>query len=346
MTPALLPERHPKKDFFIADIFDSIPVKNDRHTMEHPFFTLSTKPDIRTIHYQRNGVEIKLNPHNELGLPTMFDKDILLYCGSLIMAEINKGHIPPKKLRFSCHDLMMTTNRESNGKGYKLLKKAFERLKGVSITTDIKTNDLKQASGFGIIDSWDIIEKSHQNSRMVRIEVTLSNWFYNALIGKEVLTINRDYFRLRKPLERRLYELARKHCGTQAKWSINLKNLHEKSGSLSPLKHFRGYIKSIILADLEQDHFPDYGLSLNDKDLVTFYYKHHITAPIGDKIGHLNLRDSTLEQAYMIVAKARTGWDLHVLVNEYVHYIQKKGAPEKLDAAFLGFIRKKVTYAP
>ncbi|WP_443019818.1 replication initiator protein A [Sphingobium sp. CAP-1] len=28
-----------------------------------------------------------------------------------------------------------------------------------------------------------------------------------------MLTLNRRYFRLRKPLERRLYEIARKHCG-------------------------------------------------------------------------------------------------------------------------------------
>jgi hypothetical protein len=41
----LLPVRHPNADFFIADIFDSIPVKSDRHSMEHPFFALSTKKD-------------------------------------------------------------------------------------------------------------------------------------------------------------------------------------------------------------------------------------------------------------------------------------------------------------
>ena len=54
--------RHPNQDFFIADIFDALPVKNDRHTMEHPFFTLSTKPDIRVVEYKRDGVKIRLNP--------------------------------------------------------------------------------------------------------------------------------------------------------------------------------------------------------------------------------------------------------------------------------------------
>jgi plasmid replication initiation protein len=218
----LLPERHPNQDFFIADIFDALPVKNDRHTMEHPFFALSTKKDIRTIRYERDGVKITLSPSAEWGLPTMMDKDILLYVGSLLMAEINRGRIPPKKVRFSAHDLLVTTNRHTNDIGYRMLKNAFERITGCMISTDIKTNNLKQSSGFHILESYDIIENSHDKKRMVRVEVTVSDWFYNALIGKEVLTINRAYFRLRKTLERRLYELARKHCGMQPKGEVGL----------------------------------------------------------------------------------------------------------------------------
>ena len=106
---------------------------------------------------------------------------------------------------------------------------------------------------------------------MVRLEVTVSDWFYNALLGKEVLTINRNYFRLRKPLERRLYELARKHCGRQAQWSIGLANLKDNCGSLSPLKYFRYQIRAIIKAD----HLPDYQIALNDKDMVTFTNRYH-----------------------------------------------------------------------
>ena len=116
MKEPLLPVRHPNADFFIADIFDSIPVKSDRHTMEHPFFALSTKPDVREVKYSKDGVSITLSPHHRLGLPTMMDKDILLYCGSLLMKEINEGRIPPKTMRFSAHDLMVTTNRHTMSK--------------------------------------------------------------------------------------------------------------------------------------------------------------------------------------------------------------------------------------
>lgn len=47
-------------------------------------------------------------------------------------------------------------------------------------------------------------------------KITLSDWLYNAVEGFEVLTLHRDYFRLRKPMERRIYELARK----RANWRI------------------------------------------------------------------------------------------------------------------------------
>jgi plasmid replication initiation protein len=66
---------------------------------------------------------------------------------------------------------------------------------------------------------------------MVAIELRLSDWLYNAILGREVLTLNRHYFRLSGGLERRLYELARKHCGHQVKWTIGVDLLHKKTGS-------------------------------------------------------------------------------------------------------------------
>lgn len=353
----LLPERHKQKDFFIADIFDALPIKNDRHTMEHPFFALSTKPDIRTVHYERNGVAIKMNPHSELGLPTMFDKDILLYCGSLIISELQKNpsELPPKKLRFSCHDLLITTNRHTNDVAYQQLKNAFERLKGVSITTDIKTNNIRETAGFGILDNWRIIEKSNDNRRMVRIEVTLSDWFYNALIAKEVLTINRDYFRLRKGLERRLYEIARKHCGYQSEWKVNLSTLHEKSGSRSPLKYFRFQIREIIINDSKEKHFPDYLLVLDNNDLVTFKRKNclrengvnnfivpPLPAYIEDKYYFQKLTHKTLQKAYNLLESNQIGVSLENIILQFMTHILNTKEPDNYNGAFIGFIKHKI----
>ena len=68
---------------------------------------------------------------------------------------------------------------------------------------------------------------------MLDLEVTLSDWVFNAIAGDDVLTLNRRYFQLRKPLERRLYELARKQCGTQPEWKCGLEKLQARTGSTS-----------------------------------------------------------------------------------------------------------------
>jgi plasmid replication initiation protein len=344
----LLPERHPNQDFFIADIFDALPVKNDRHTMEHPFFTLSTQKDTRTVRYEHNGVKVVLSPSAEYGLPTMMDKDVLLYVGSLLMAEINQKHVPPKTVRFSAHDLMVTTNRMTNGQAYLQLRNALERLKGCTITTDISTNGIKHASGFNIIDKWEIIENSHDKKRMTRLEVTVSDWFYNALLGKEVLTINRNYFRLRKTLERRLYELARKHCGKQPKWEIGLEKLKEKCGSRSPLKYFRFQIRGIIETDQTKNHFPDYRMTLNANDKVTFTHrKASLEAPLFLELESIpHLKHQTIERGRKLVEESINRLDYNILREQFTQSLIEGFKPQSVDGAFIQFIKKKIQEKP
>ena len=81
------------------------------------------------------------------------------------------------------------------------------------------------------------------------------------------MTIHPDYFRLRRPLERRLYELARKHCGHQTMWTIGLELLQEKAGSKGSLREFRRMVREII----DVGTLPEYRMTLDDQDRVTFY---------------------------------------------------------------------------
>jgi hypothetical protein len=66
----LLPVRHENRDFFVCEIFDALPCfKDDMASMEHPVFSLSTKPDTRVLHYEYNGNTITIKPTR---LPTSF----------------------------------------------------------------------------------------------------------------------------------------------------------------------------------------------------------------------------------------------------------------------------------
>ena len=333
----LLPDRHPTKDFFIADIFDNLPFKDDMASMSHPIFSLSKKKDLRNLVYENGTASVIIKPNTD-GLPTIFDKDVLLYCGSLLMEQINKGVVPPKTLRISSHDLLVATNRPTNGNGYELLKNALDRLKGVSIKTNIKTNKREITKAFGLIDSYEIIESSKVKNRMVRLEVTLSDWFYNSILGKEVLTINRDYFRLGKALERRLYEIARKHCGRSSDWKISLEKLKEKTGSTSTLKKFRYFIRQIE----KNNHLPDYFIRLIENDMVHFKARKE-TIDIFDLP---TISPETIGKARRITQQTNTGWDFNDLHSQFSKALLDGFKPNNVNGAFISFVKKKVAHSP
>lgn len=339
----ILTEKHPVRDLFIADIFDNTSFKDDMASMSHPIFVLSKKKDMRCLEYRKDNMSISIKPNID-GLPTIFDKDVLLYCGSLLMEQVNKGIFPPRTLRISSHDLLVSTRRPTNDSGYKMLKKALDRLRGITIKTNIKTGKREQTSAFGLIESYDIIESSRVKNRMLRLEITLSEWFYNSILGKEVLTINRDYFRLGKPMERRLYEIARKHCGNQKSWKIGLIPLIEKTGSTGTLRLFRSRLKIIA----NDDHIPDYALALDEDDNVTFTKKRDVSEaqqPLPfDEMPHIHPK--TLEMARKITQEAGTGWDFYALQEQFTKSLIDGFKPEKVDGAFINFIKKKTKLRP
>lgn len=254
----LLPVHHPNRDFFLCDLFDYA-LKDDGVSMEAPIFTLATKPDTKVWHWESKDKtrSVTVTP-SVLGRATQHDKDLLIYVVSQITEALNRGRedATNRTVRFRVYDYLVSTNKRVGGKEYQRLQDALERLRGTSIKTNIKTGGERVKEGFGIVDSWKIIEKAPDDDRMIGVEVTISKWLFNAVQAREVLTISNDYFRLRKPLERRLYELARKHCGHQPNFTIGVELLQEKCGSQCSIREFRRMLKEIV----EDDLLPDYRI--------------------------------------------------------------------------------------
>ncbi len=248
-------------DFFVCDFLGVAP-KHDLASMEHPVFSLATRPDRRILSYRHNDVEITVTPSVK-GRATIFDADILIFCISQLMAALNAGRAVGRTLTLTAHDLLLATGRETGGDSYRRLREAFERLAGTRITTNIVTGDEEITAGFGLIEAWEIVRKTRAG-RMVSVRVTLSDWLYQAVLKRSVLTLNRDYFGLRKPLDRRIYELARKHCGQQRQWRVSVETLLKKSGSTSPRRVFRAMVRDLI----RRDALPDYRLDEEPGDIV------------------------------------------------------------------------------
>ena len=330
--PPLLPERRPVPDFFVCDIMDAAP-KSDMASMEHPVFSLSTKPDHRVRRYENGPNYVEIKPSSD-GLATVHDRDVLIYCISQLMAAINAGQPVSPVIHFKAYDLLKATNRMTSGQGYQALKAAFERLAGTRISTNVITGGHEVFETFGLIERARIVRET-RDGRMQEVEIKLSDWVFNAIRHQEVLTLHRDYFRLRKPLERRLYEIARKHCGKKPEWRISLAVLQNKCGSVSTEKEFRRLVSKIVDEDRLHQHIPDYAIDIND-DMVVFRGRGTVpgsaesTAPV--PIGFL--QPDTYNDARIVAP----GWDVYLLEKEWRDWMSE--TPRDPDAAFIGFCRK------
>ncbi|MFT4171138.1 MAG: replication initiator protein A [Rhodocyclaceae bacterium] len=264
-TTRLAPDRRRQCDFFIADIIDASP-KDDMASMEHPLFALRAG-DKRVRTYERNGSRITVLP-GATGCATIHDKDLWIYCISQLVEAANRGREITPTIHFTAFDFLTVTNRDTSGRAYERMTEMLRRLKGTVIETNIETNGQRERRGFGLIDSWRVVEKSLDNSRMMAIEVVLPRWLFRSVEANRVLTLSRSYFRLRKPLDRRIYELARKHCGEQPRWRVSLAVLHQKSGSTATLRRFRFDLRALA----ESGDLPDYLMAFDAaRDMMTFY---------------------------------------------------------------------------
>ncbi|PCH79761.1 MAG: plasmid replication initiator [Hyphomicrobiales bacterium] len=331
----LIPEKYPQGDLFICDVSDAI-LKDIMPQMEHPFYSLSKKPEMNIRRYENNGNWLEVIPSFK-GLATIYDKDILIYAISQIMAKLNQGEKVTQRVRINSNELLMFTNRGTGGKDYKALSEALDRLAGTRIKTNIVTGDEEQTDNFGLINATSIKRKNGLDGRLLWCELELSNWVFNAIKANEVLTLNRAYFRLRKPIERRIYEIARKHCGRKKEWSIGLVLLYKKSGSQGNIRLFKQSIKNLV----SHNHLPDYTVEINEEtDKITFKNREKWWKE-ANQIGSALPPFSPL--AFEEAKKFAPNYDVYYLEREFREWWSNSGksAPDHLTKAFVGFCKAR-----
>ena len=129
-------------------------------SMEHPIFSLSTKPEQRPLIYEHNGKRVEVVPSGK-GLATVFDKDILIYCISKLVSMRDDGKEIGPCVRLTTHDMLVATNRPTNSVGYERLEPALDRLMGTFVKTSILTGRRPETKAFSLIQSYDYSRKKH-----------------------------------------------------------------------------------------------------------------------------------------------------------------------------------------
>jgi plasmid replication initiation protein len=237
-------------DLFL-DSMVSLPWREDRALMEFPFFSLEKTPRMEPIVYDDGRVTIRVAP-GEKGIATIWDKDILIYITSLLNDRIERGLETSRTVVFGAREFLTATGRRDGGVVYEQFKDALFRLRSTTITTSIQSDGEEEDRGFGWIESWRVVRRVRPDGSKVMqaIEVTLNDWMYRAIVGeRRVLAIDPAYFKLSKGLERRLYELVRKHLGHQPSWTISLSRLAEKIGTRRDLRRLRAELAGIAARD-------------------------------------------------------------------------------------------------
>lgn len=337
LPPSNLTAAKHDPDLFVCDIADAV-LKDLMPTLEHPFYSLSKKPVHVVREYVRGDSWLQIHPSSK-GLATIYDKDILIYAVSQVIAAMKAGQEPKQRVRINCRDFLVFTNRGTGGKDYDAMCDAIIRLDGTRIHTNIKTGGEEQFDTFGLIEGGTVRRKYGFKGRLLWVEIKLSDWVFNAIKAHEVLTIHPAYFRLPKPNERRLYDLARKHCGQQESWSPYMKTLYEKSGSTGSLRLYRNRIKEIC----ENTDMPDYLLLYNEEtDQVIFTNKN--TMPLDREKAAESAQEILLRLGSDVRETARQlvpGWDIDYVQKCFAAWWYRIGKPEvsKPDAMFLKFCR-------
>jgi len=247
-------------DLFLDSLVGA-PFKDDRALMEFPFFSLQKSPRMKPLIYDDGKVRVEVRP-GERGIATIWDKDVLIYLASIINDRIEKGLPVEKTIRFAAHNLLRSTGRGSGKRAYELLFDAMFRLRSTTIITTIASGEMKERRGFGWIETFRVLEKRNKGGHQVMssCEITLNDWMFRAIVqDRRVLTIDSSYFKLTMGLKRRLYELARKHCGRQDRWVISLPKLIDKCGSVLEPRFFKPQLRRVV----DDDDLPEYHVSMN-----------------------------------------------------------------------------------
>ena len=231
----------------------------------------------------------------------------------------------------------MWTNRETSGNAYRRMIEAFERLRGTTITTNIKAGGEEITNGFGLIDSFRVVRETPTGrmSESAGANFGLDVQDDPGLRGPDP---SRDYFRLRKPIERRIYEIARKHCGEQDEWRISIDLLQKKTGASSHGRAFKAMVRELV----EHDHLPDYSVKL-EGDMVIFENRNSMPKKTPD-IPFPTLDPETYNDARIVAP----GYDVYFLEQEWRDMWVDTGMPflHHPDKAFIAFCKSRAKRKP
>jgi plasmid replication initiation protein len=351
----------PQFDLFVPFVAD-LPLRDQRETMERPFFSLAKRKRLQPIRYVSpdQSIYVDVFPNPEFGMATIWDADILIWAASTMNALKRAGaNDLPRTLKFQAYDLLKTIGRDTGGREYRLLRDGLGRLQATTIKTNIRPQGHKKERQFSWIEGWeDIIDESTGQSQ--GMSLTVSEWFFEGILMEGgLLAIDPAYFTITSGRERWLYRVARKHAGGAGPdgFAISLPTLFEKSGAEGTYRRF----KFELLAVVRRNDLPGFDLTLTfgkgepslrmtrrgeeGRAVVVDAHTKERIAPEAAGTGFFGaLSDETIAR----VRRDFAGWDVYAMKAEFDRWLSEAPdrTPDDYQKAFHGFVRRHVSRNP
>ena len=367
-------------DLFVPFVAE-LPLRDQRETMERPFFSLSKNKRLKPIGYTSpdGKVYVHVSANPEFGMATIWDADILIWAASML-CELKKRRANeiPRTLSFQPYELLKTIQRDTGGRQYKLLRESLARLQATTIRTNIRADKARRKERqFSWIESFtDVVDDQTQTSK--GMSITLSDWFYEGVVmDGGVLSIDPLYFTISGGRERWLYRVARKHAGGAGEegFAIGVPTLFEKSGAEGDYRRFKFEMAKIVRAN----EIPGFHLCLEEKEQgepVLRMVRRELVPSDGTmppvmkprtrrtprKAGAQGAHKTQKPEPPALPLFARTlsdevlarirkdfpGWDVYALKSEYDRWLDAdtQRAPKNYEAAFHGFVRAHIARKP
>ena len=118
MTKRKTPQGDEQLDIFTACYAD-IAIRDQRDTMERPFFSLAKKPRYTPIDYRVGDTFVKIRAVDGIGIATIWDADILIWAATQITEAVDRGETPSRRLEFHPYALLRAIRRPIGGDHYK-----------------------------------------------------------------------------------------------------------------------------------------------------------------------------------------------------------------------------------
>ncbi|HEY9278388.1 MAG TPA: replication initiator protein A [Methylotenera sp.] len=275
-------------DFKFIDLnhkeFDNgLKLKCDIFSLEFPFFLLSKGklPDPETkiidcedLDFEWNSISdgdysksIKAVASARYGMPTIYDKNILVFVTSCIVhlkniAKKNKERFNVRKIRFLAGQFFKVFKKSDGGESYKRILLGLKRLRHTAYETNVKQKNFQIFDDFQFFENIRIVKVEN---KYCYIEVTISEWLFDAINKNQILTLHPDYTDL-PPIQKRIYEVARKHCGNQTSVEIGIDKFQKKL-NVSSGKEFRRNINN------PDTKIPEYVCEIENKHMVKISQK-------------------------------------------------------------------------